>query len=91
MLDSAIPSTDTLNCYSAPARCLSRKGNAFSVLSPAVVGVTPEFHRWVRTGDKVIVDENGDLFLVARQKVRQSRRDPGPKRVDLRHRFISGV
>jgi len=37
-------------------------------LSPVTVRVTLSFHRWVRTGDKVTVDENGDLFLIARQK-----------------------
>jgi acyl-CoA synthetase (AMP-forming)/AMP-acid ligase II len=32
----------------------------------------PSFFRWVRTGDEVIIKEDGDVFIVDRLKVRFS-------------------
>ena len=66
------PLTRRVNHRLALGRYSWTKGSSRPLFSLALtIRLIWNFPRWVRTGDKVTVNEDGDLFLVGRQKVRR--------------------
>ena len=58
----------TLTCFDAELQRLSSEMGSFLRFCGGG-SVLKALFRWVRTGDKVVIDENNDIFIVDRLKV----------------------